>query len=124
VSAPPPPRAERGLDQLIARLLRIGTYASVGLLVAGVALMAAAGRSPLDGGPAFDPARLVGDIVTFRPEGVLWLGLVAAIATPSARVAASLIAYLRTGERAMAAVAAAILGVIVLSVVLAIGAEG
>jgi uncharacterized membrane protein len=111
------------LDQLVARLLRLGTYASVGLLAAGVVLMAAAGRSPLDGGPRFDPSRLVADIVALRPEGVLWLGLLAAIATPSARVAASLVGYVRGRERAMVVVAAGILAVIALSVVLAIAAE-
>jgi len=107
-----------GLDQAIARLLTAGTYLSVGLLGIGVALMAAAGLAPR-GGPAFDPARLAADIIALRPEGFLWLGLIAAIATPSARVAASLLGYLRRGERRMAAVSFLILGVIVLSVLLA-----
>jgi uncharacterized membrane protein len=107
-----------GLDQAIARLLTTGTYLSIALLAIGVVLMAVAGLAPR-GGPAFDPARLVADLVALRPEGFLWLGLIAAIATPSARVAASLVGYLRRGERRMAAVSLLILGVIVLSVVLA-----
>jgi uncharacterized membrane protein len=112
-----------GLDQVIARLLSAGTYLSVALLGIGVALMAAAGVAPR-GGPAFDPTRLAADVVALRPEGFLWLGLIAAIATPSARVAASLVGYLRRGERRMALVSLLILGVIVLGVLLATATEG
>ena len=112
------------LDRTIARLLTAGTYVSVGLLTIGVALMAVAGLSPLAGGPAFDGYRLAGDLAGLRPEGFLWLGLIAAIATPSLRVAASLLGYLRRGERLMAIVALLILGVIALSVLLATAPEG
>jgi uncharacterized membrane protein len=112
-----------GLDEAIARLLTAGTNLSVALLGIGVVLMAVAGLAPR-GGPAFDPARLGADLVALRPEGVLWLGLIAAIATPSARVAASLIGYLRGGERRMAGVSLLILGVIALSVLLATATEG
>jgi len=114
-----PPTANDHLDRSIARLLTAGTYLSVALLATGVVLMAVAGRSPLAGGPAFDPSRLAGDLVALRPEGFLWLGLIAAIATPSVRVAASLLGYLRRSERTMAAVSLLILGVIALSVLLA-----
>ena len=113
-----------GLDVAIARLLTAGTYLSVALLAIGVGLMAVAGTSPLSGGPAFDPARLAADIAALRPEGFLWLGLIAAIATPSARVAASLVGYVRRGERAMAGVSLLILAVIALSVILATVTEG
>ena len=111
------------LDQAIARLLTAGTYLSVALLGVGVVLMAAAGVVPR-GGPAFDPPRLPADLVALRPEGFLWLGLLAAIATPSVRVAASLLGYLRGGERRMAAVSLLILCVIALSVLLATATEG
>jgi uncharacterized membrane protein len=112
-----------GLDRTIARLLTAGTYLSVALLGIGVALMAAAGVAPR-GGPAFDPTRLAADLAALRPEGFLWLGLIAAIATPSARVAASLVGYLRGSERRMALVSLLILGVIALSVLLATATEG
>jgi uncharacterized membrane protein len=112
------------LEQAIARILTAGTYLSVVLLAIGVGLMAAAGRSPLAGGPPFDPSRLAADLAALRPEGFLWLGLIATIATPSARVAASFFGYLRRGERTMAGVSLLILGVIVLSVILATVTEG
>jgi uncharacterized membrane protein len=113
-----------GLEHAIARLLTIGTYASIGLLAAGVVLMAARGVGPLSGGPAFDPSRLLPDVAALRPEGFLWLGLVAVVATPAARVVASLVGFARRGERTMAAVAASILVVIVVSVALATAFEG
>jgi uncharacterized membrane protein len=124
--APPPggPDTTTDLDVAIARLLTAGTYLSVALLAIGVALMAAAGTSPLSGGPAFDPGSVVANIAALRPEGFLWLGLIAAIATPSARVAASLVGYLRRGERSMALVSLLILGVIALSILVATATEG
>ena len=54
----------------------------------------------------------------------MWLGLLAVVATPAARVVAALIGFVRRGERTMAIVAALILAVIALSVVLAQGLEG
>ena len=120
----PRPAETDDLDVAIARLLTAGTYVSIALLAVGVALMAASGRSPLGGGPAFDPSRLLADLAALRPEGFLWLGLIAAIATPSARVLASLVGYLRRGERAMAGVSVLILAVIVVSVILATATEG
>jgi uncharacterized membrane protein len=111
------------LDLVIARLLTIGTYVSIGLLVVGVALMVATGTSPLAEDQPFDPRRILSDILALRPAGFLWLGLVVVIATPSARVTASLIGYLRRGDRVMAVVSVLILCVIALSVALAVGTE-
>jgi len=114
----------RGLEQSIARLLSLGTYLSIVLLACGVVLMAIAGISPLAGAPEFDIARLIPDLLAVRPEGFLWLGLTAVVATPASRVIASLVGYGRRGERAMVAVAALILAVIAASVALARGLEG
>ena len=55
-----------------------------------------------------------------RPDGVLWLGLVVLLATPSARVAASIAGYLRTGDRAMVGVGLAILAVVAGGVVVGV----
>jgi uncharacterized membrane protein len=118
-----PTRPQADLDRSIARLLTVGTYGSVALLGVGVVLMLAAGIAPLAGGPRFELDLLVDDLVHLRPVGFLWLGIVAVIATPSARVVASLIAFARNGERRMAIVAALILAIIVLSVALGLGTE-
>lgn len=113
--------AADAIDLAVARLLTIGTYLSVGLLVAGVALMVAVGRSPLDSPPhEFDPGALIGDILAGRPDGALWLGLVVLLATPSARVAASVLGYVRAGERVMTGVGLAILAVVASGVVIGV----
>ncbi len=117
-------RPAADMDRRVARIITIGTYLSVVLLGIGVLLMVATSVSPLDPAPPFDLQDLVPALVAGRPVAYLWLGLVAVIATPSARVAASLLGFLRDGERMMALVAAGILGVIALSVLLAIGLEG
>jgi uncharacterized membrane protein len=122
--APASPAPAADLERSIARLLTLGTYASVALLVAGVVLMLASGIGPRSGGPAFDPTTLVPDLLALRPAGFLWLGLVVVVATPAARVLASLVGYARRGERSMTIVAALILMVIALSVALARGLEG
>jgi uncharacterized membrane protein len=109
------------IDLTVARLLTVGTYLSVALLAGGVLLMAALGRSPLDT-PAhdFDPGALLGDLLAGRPDGLLWLGLVILLGTPSARVVASIAGYLRSGERAMAGVGLAILAVVASGVVVGV----
>jgi uncharacterized membrane protein len=113
-----------GLEHRIARLLTIGTWTAVGLLVVGLALMLGAGIAPLSGGPAFDAGRLPGDLAALRPAAFIWLGLVVVVGTPAARVVASLIGYARGGERALTVVALLILVVIAASVALAKGLEG
>lgn len=90
------------------------------LIVTGVILMLATGRSPLDVAPAIDPARLIGDVLAIRPAGFLWLGLLVVIATPAARVVVSAIGYARDGDREMTAVAVLVLAVIAAGVVLGI----
>ena len=113
--------AERDLDRTVARLLSIGTYVSVGLLVIGVLLMAPAGISPIDANAQpLDLGRMPADLLAHRPEGFLWLGLLAAIATPLGRVATALVGYLRGGERRMAVIAAAILVVVAVAVVVGV----
>jgi uncharacterized membrane protein len=76
------------LERSIARLLTIGTYGSVALLAIGVVVMLARGIAPLAGGPRFTPGLVVDDVAHLRPTGFIWLGLLAVIATPSARVIA------------------------------------
>lgn len=103
----------------IGRLMIGMTYASVAVLVIGVALMVAAGISPLSGGPAFDPTQLIAELVSLSPVGFLWLGLVIVMATPIVRVIGAAISYGLAGQWPMVAVALAILVVIVAGVAIA-----
>jgi uncharacterized membrane protein len=111
------------LDRSIARLLTFGTYVSVALLGVGALLMFARRIAPLAGGPPFQADLVIDDVVHLRAAGFMWLGLIAVIATPTARVVAALIGFVRRGERTMALVSTLILVVIALSVVLAQGLE-
>jgi uncharacterized membrane protein len=115
------PSSPLDLERAIARLLIIGTYVSVALLAVGALLMFALRISPLEGGPPFEPGLIVDDIVGLRPAGFIWLGLLVVVATPAARVAASLVGYLRGGEPRMALVSGLILIVIAVSVAIARG---
>ena len=112
------------LERRLARLLTVGTYVAVAFLAAGSVMLLALGRSPLEAGPGLAPGRVIGDVLAFRPEGFLWIGLIAVIATPAARVVASFVGYVLNRERPMAIVSLAILGVIAVSIVLGFGTEG
>jgi len=108
------------VDGWIARVLRVGTLVSVGLLAIGVALLSLAGRSPLDATwPALELGRIPGDLLALRPEGFLWLGLLTTLSTPLLRVAAAVLGFLGAGERRMAGLGTAVLVVIALAVVVA-----
>ena len=113
---------DRDFDRFIGRLLIQVTYLAVGLLSAGVVLLLAAGISPLAGGPGLDPGRLLADLGGAAPAALLWLGILAVIATPLSRVIAAAIGFARQGDRWMVGVALGILTVIVLGVASALAA--
>ena len=105
----------------LGRLLTAVTYGAVGLLTIGVVLMLLAGISPLAVGPPFDLAQLVPDLRALEPAGFLWLGLLAVIATPLSRVLGAAIGFVKRGEPLMAAISVAILVVIGISILAALG---
>ena len=69
--------------------------------------MVANGIPPLSGGPSTDLASIPGDVVALRPAGFLWLGLLAVLATPIARVIAAGVGFALAGDRQMVVVAVA-----------------
>jgi uncharacterized membrane protein len=106
-------------ERRLGRLLIVATYAAVALLAIGTALLLVAGISPLAGGPPFDPAQLVPDLLALGPAAFLWLGILVVIATPLSRVAGAAVGFVRRGEPLMAVISLAILGVIAISIVVA-----
>jgi uncharacterized membrane protein len=116
-----PGRPPLDLDLAVARLLSAGTVIAVAILALGVIAMAVTGQSPLDKPfPPLDLTRLPADLIGLRPEGFLWLGLLAVIATPLSRVVASLAGYVLQGERTMILISVAILSVIGASIVISL----
>ena len=116
--------AALALDVAVAQLLRAGTISAVAIMTVGVALMVVHGVSPTDKPfPEFDIGRIPSDIVALRPEGFLWLGLIAVMLTPISRVTASLVGYVRTNDRTMVLISIAILAVIAVSVILSVTVE-
>ncbi len=113
--------APDGTVQAVSRLLAAGTALVVGLVTVGTLLAVAAGRRPLqEHGPALDAGRTLVDLLALRPEGFLWLGLLLTVVLPPARVALALLGFAREGDRTAAAIALAVLGVLGLSMVVAV----
>lgn len=110
---PAPP----GVEATIARLLTVGTRLAIGLLALGSVLLIAGGISPLaEDWPPLDLGGLPADLLALRPEGFLWLGLLAVIATPLLRVSVATAGFARAGERRMAILGVAVLVVIAFAV--------
>ncbi len=106
------------VEARVARILATGTVVAVVLLAVGTVLLIAGGTSPLASGwPPLDLASLPADLVALRPTAFLWLGLIATIATPLLRVAASTWGFGRAGEPRLAALGLAVLVVIALAIV-------
>lgn len=106
-------------ERRLGRLLIVVTWVAVVLLAIGTGLLLLAGISPLAGGPPFDPAQLVADLVALEPAGFLWLGILVVIATPLSRVAGAAVGFTKRGEPLMAVISLAILGVIAISILAA-----
>ncbi|MEO8208247.1 MAG: DUF1634 domain-containing protein [Chloroflexota bacterium] len=110
------------LDGIVARLLRVGTHAAVGLIALGVLLLLRAGASPLDPAPSLAIGQIADDLGTLEPAGFLWLGLLVVLLTPTARVVVSAVGYARLGDRRMAVIAVLVLAVVGAGII--VGAQG
>jgi hypothetical protein len=117
---PPRDRSDPVVDAVGAVLSR-GTWLIIGLVGLGTIMMLAAGRQLLQRpGPPFDPLELIFDLFSLRPEGFLWLGLVLTVALPTARTVVAFWGFLRQGDRRAGLVAGGVLGLLALSVVVAL----
>jgi uncharacterized membrane protein len=114
--------AARSLESTIARLLTVGTYLSIALVAVGSLLLIGSGRSPLEAAPPFDPAGVLVDVAALRPEGFLWLGIIAVLAAPATRVLVGLVGFGRAGEWIMVGVSGLILLVIAAGVIAGVAA--
>jgi uncharacterized membrane protein len=107
----------RDIDRIIGRLLVWLTYVAVTFLIIGVVLMIRDGISPLDASPTFDPATIAADVAALRPVGFLWLGLLAVLVAPIARVVVAGVGFALDRQWVMVLVAMGILTVIAVGVI-------
>jgi uncharacterized membrane protein len=118
-SAPPatdPARKPPPIERVVRRVLFAGIVISVALMAFGLALAVAAGEAlPRDVVPLTDLPRLLSEL---QPAAFLSLGLLVLIAPPFVRVAGSVIAFAREGDRRYAMVTSVVLVVMCLSVVI------
>jgi uncharacterized membrane protein len=115
--------AAYAMEALIGRLLVLGTWLAMALVLAGVLLMLVSGLDPLAQGaiPPFRPERIIGDILALRPQGFLMAGLVLIVCLPVGRVLVGGVGFLASGDRRLAVISLLVLLVVVGSVVAAAG---
>lgn len=120
----------RRLEVLISRLLRVGVIVSVGLIVVGTVATFVQHPDYVSSSGVLDSA--VGPGATFpheldallasmrqlRGEAIVTLGLLVLMATPVVRVAFSVIAFTRHRDTTYALITAAVLCLLLLSLVL------
>jgi len=130
VSAAPGPSSAPGADvayrieSTISRLLVVGTYLAMSLVIVGVALMLASGVDPLGPTvPPFDLAAIPSQIASGNPLGFLWLGLVTVLALPLGRVIVAGVGFLAARDVRLALVSLAVLLVVLGSIAAAIRLE-
>ena len=113
-------REEAEIEQLIGRLLQFGVLlAAAVVIVGGVALLLQSGHQIADfrafAGTASPLDSLLGiarGVVALRADAVVQLGLVLLIATPVARVALTLVAFLIQRDRLYIGVTALVLALL------------
>jgi uncharacterized membrane protein len=106
------------MEAAVARLLVVGTWLAMGLVLAGVILMLADGIDPLDHGamPPFQLTAIPSQILALEPVGFLWAGIVLIIALPIGRVVVSGLGFLAARDLRMAGISLAVLVVVLVSV--------
>jgi uncharacterized membrane protein len=105
------------IESAVSRLLVLGTYLGIGLILVGVGGMLAAGVAPLDAPlPPFSLVDIPAQMLALEPVGFLWAGLVAFLLLPVGRVFVAGFGFLGAGERVLALVSLLVILVIVLSI--------
>ena len=117
--------SERGIEQLIGRLLQFGVLVAAAVVaVGGTALLVQHGSAPADFHTfrgATQPLRDIGSIVRgvmqLDSRAIVQLGLVLLIATPVARVALTFVAFLFRRDRLYATLTLLVLALLLYGLV-------
>jgi|tagenome__1003787_1003787.scaffolds.fasta_scaffold20892763_2 uncharacterized membrane protein len=120
----------RRLELLISRILQAGVISSVTLVVVGMIVSFVQHPDYLSSSAVLDSAvgpgatfphefdALLSSLRQLRGEAIVTLGLLVLIATPMMRVAVSVMAFIRHRDRTYALITAAVLCLLLLSLVL------
>ncbi len=110
------------MEAIVARMLVVGTWLAMALVLVGVLLMLASGVDPLAHGaiPPYQPAAIPGEIAAGRPAGFLWAGITVIVLLPIGRVVVSGLGFLAARDFRMAAISLAVLLVVGASVLAAV----
>jgi uncharacterized membrane protein len=103
------------INRLVHRVLMIGLTISATLLVTGLIVWGARGGLALPHSVT-GPAQAVRDVGGLRPVGFFSLGLLALILTPFARVAGTVVIFLREHDRRYTVITAAVLAIMIASI--------
>lgn len=111
---------DRDVDQIVGRLLQWGVIIAAAVLVVGfVMFLVGHGHQPADFGTfRGEPSHLTGlsgivrGVWTLDVPSIIQLGLVLLIATPVARVALTLFAFLIQRDRVYVLLSGAVLGIL------------
>ena len=115
--------AERRMDEIMGRLLRAGVILSAAFVLGGGAVYLARHPEPVTDYRVFqgepeELRRISGifhEALAFRGRGLIQLGLLILIATPIARVAFSMVAFLYQRDWTYVVVTLIVLGLLVYS---------
>ena len=103
----------------IAAVLRWGSFMSAGLMLAGVIWLLLAADVPLQVGPPIPLDALLGQLRDANPYAVMQAGLTLLLLTPLLRIAVAATSFWFEGERRYTLVSLVVLGIIVVSILLA-----
>jgi uncharacterized membrane protein len=111
--------ATLAIEVLVARLLQVGTYVAMGLVLIGVVGTQLAGIDPLalDVPPPFDLKAIPAQMLALEPIGFLWAGLVLVLCLPIGRVVVAGVGFLAAHDRRLALVSLAVLLVVLGSII-------
>lgn len=107
--------------ELVSAVLIIGVSTSAALVVLGFASALAVGwggsltGAPAGDGVATDFSRIFDGLAVLRPVAIAQAGLVALVATPVVRVAASVVAFAMEGDRLYVAITLTVLAILLAS---------
>ncbi len=115
--------AEKRMDEIVGRLLRTGVILAAAFVVAGGVVFLARHPEPVTNYHVFqgEPEELrtapgiFHEALAFRGRGLIQLGLLILIATPIARVAFSVVAFLYQRDWTYVVVTVIVLGLLVYS---------